>query len=149
MTVLWIAGFVNLLILSIEDIYRFRVSLWLLLTWIGISAALNYPFTLDVLTNFVVLLVFFASLQLYRYIRKKALGMGWGDWVFLLGLIFHFPVTEFVLFTLVSHITGLLYLFMAQWLSRRRGVALETKKVPMVGVYAWLFMIHKLIAWSN
>ena len=145
---LWSIGMLSLLSLAIQDFRSYEVSLWLLLLWLGIVLFLNCPLSINILYSFGTLVIFFLSLSLISFLTKKPLGMGLGDWIFLASMTLFFPPFEFVLFTVISNVVGILLILVLRIMVS--GIKKEKyKKAPMISVYSVIFLLNMLYEWSS
>lgn len=149
---LLLTGFIALGILVKQDfasrqyhVVLIPIILVCLLGYLGISKYLEIE---DIAFNTVFVLVNLIGLQVYYHFRIKRnewffdRGMGWGDVLLFLPAILLFEPFYFVVFTILSAVTGILFAFIKKQDTAGRGIPLA----GIMGIYMNLWLIY--LVWN-
>lgn len=141
-----VLGLVSCLWTLIEDVRSREIHIFPLLLFILSGIGFHYfkdeaGFWQTIGTNILILgFIFFSILLIYRLKgEKKVLGhkVGWGDWVFLLGLGSWLETEVFIFFYAVSTILITLGFFILRYLRNLPA----TYPIPLAGLLAICFAL--------
>jgi len=149
---LLLTGFIALIFLAKQDfanrqynVVLIPIILVCLLGYLSISENLVIE---GIVFNGIFVLVNLIALQIYYHFRIKRnewffdRGMGWGDVLLFLPAILLFEPFYFVVFTILSAVTGLVFAFIKKQDTVSRGIPLA----GIMGIYMNLWLIY--LVWN-